>query len=93
MKTAPEWLDTVKSTYKLHISKVKECEFSRHRKWKISDTAREQKRSIGMVSEDLLIAQWLKTHSAKIEEFEFRSEALEFIRKRKHHLLTEGSID
>lgn len=93
MKTAPDWLDTVKETYKLHIDNLTTAHNAYGKKWRVRDTANLQKRSVGMVSEDLLIAQWLKTHSSTIESFEYRSEALEFIRKRKHHLLTEGSID
>jgi len=80
----PEWLERVKATHTFHISRLKQDE-----DWTIAQTARLLKRGIGPVSEDLKVASWLKTHSHILEEFEYFSEVIEWIRKRKHKLMIE----
>lgn len=78
---APEkhgWLDRARETSRFHYSNLKETP-----SWTLSKTAALLKRSIGSISEDLLIASWLKTHSKEIEKFEYARDALEFIREKK----------
>lgn len=80
----PEWLARVKATHKLHVERLKVN--PRHT---IGETAKELKRAIGPVSEELKVASWLRTHSTQLREFEYIHEAVEYIRERKHKMLTE----
>ena len=77
------WLSRVKETHRYHVRKLKE-----DHKHRLVDTAKGLKRSIGSISEDLLVANWLKTHRDDIEKCEFFNEALDFIRKKKIELET-----
>lgn len=83
-KNKPEWMERVKATHTFHISRLRQDE-----DWTIAKTAKLLKRAIGPVSEDLKVASWLKTHASILEEFEFFSEAIEWIRKKKHKLMLE----
>lgn len=85
MNKNPDWLDRVKATHAFHVNRLKQDE-----SWTIAQTAKLLKRGIGPVSEDLKVASWLKTHSHIIEKFEYFSEAIEWIRVRKHKLMLEG---
>lgn len=84
----PEWLARVKETHRFHIQHIKD-----NPKHTIADTCKLLKRSIGSVSQELKVASWLRTHSAQLEEFEFFHQAIEYIRQRKHKLLTEELDD
>ena len=81
------WLERAVSTHNYHARKLKE-----DRTWTIEDTARSLARSMGAISEDLLIASWLKTHEQKIKEFKYQKDALSFIRDRKKHMMTELTL-
>lgn len=73
-----EWLERAKATYRFHAEKKRE-----NKKWGIRDTAKSLRRSLGSITEDLLIANWYKSHPTKIENFEFAIDALKWIRKKK----------
>lgn len=53
--------------------------------WRVADTAEELDRSIGRISEDLMLASWMKT-DPKVERFENMSDALNYVRKKKHEM-------
>lgn len=72
------WIERAKGTYKFHRSKLLS-----HDKWTVAQTAKSLKRSLGSVSEDLLISKWLKTHGMQLEKFDYCYEALAFIRKKE----------
>lgn len=78
------WLERAVDTYNFHCRKSKDSE-----SWKIQDTAKALKRSLGGISEDILIASWVRTHESKIKEFKYAKDALEFIRGRKKRMMTE----
>ena len=78
------WLDKAKATRKFHITKKKE-----DKTWTTGKTAKELRRSIGSVSEDILIADWSRSHPEQIESFDYAYEALEFIRMKKNHFDVE----
>ena len=82
----PEWLDRVKKTYYFHVSKLKE-----NPKHTIAATAKELKRPIGPVSEELKVASWLRTHETQLYKFDYLHEAIEWIRSQKHKHL-DGDI-
>ena len=83
-KKTPDWVEKVKATHRFHSSRLRE-----DKKWTIKKTAKCLNRAIGPVSEELKVASWLKTHSAQLEEFDYIHEAVEYIRQRKHQLLSE----
>lgn len=83
-KQKPEWLSRVKQTHSFHVSKLRD-----NPKWRVKDTAKALNRAIGPISEELKIASWLRTHEAQLCEFEYIHEAIEYIRERKHHMLTQ----
>lgn len=82
------WLERAKETHRFHCQKKKE-----NKKWRIQDTAKFLKRSLGSISEDLLIASWLKTHKSKIEHFDYAYEALAFIREKENDMLLDEVDD
>ena len=71
-----KWIDKAKETQRFHAEMRRE-----NSDWRLQDTAKALKRSLGGVSEDLLIVKWLKTHREEIEAFKYASKALEFIRE------------
>lgn len=77
MKTdEKDWLIRVKSIYNFHIGKLRDS----NTKWTMIDSSKALGCSVGLVSESILIGTWLHTHSEEIEKFEFRKEALEYLR-------------
>jgi hypothetical protein len=74
----PKWLEKAKETFKYHRSNLLS-----HEKWTSVQTAKALRRSIGSVSEDLLIARWSKTHEKELEKFKYAYEAIEWIRERQ----------
>lgn len=74
----PKWLEKAKETYKYHRIKLLSTD-----DWTVTKTAKSLRRSIGSISEDLLIARWCKTHEKQIEAFSYAYEALAFIREKQ----------
>lgn len=87
-KNEPEWLARVKATHKFHITKK-----AMNKKWGQRDTAKALNKSLGAINEELLVARWLRTHSSKLEEFDYLHDAVEYIRNRKHKLYLETDIE
>jgi len=84
----PEWLDKVKKTYYHHQAAV-----AKNPKHTLAMTAKELNKAIGPVSEELMVAQWLKTHEAQLFKFDYIKEALEWIRSQKHKQLESDPFD
>lgn len=78
MQELPRYLIKAKQTYEFHRSKLVE-----NSAWRISDSARVLRRSIGSISEDLLIARWSRSHETKLAELEYAYQALKFIRQKE----------
>lgn len=76
-KSKPTWLERATTTAKYHVAKCSE-----NPKWTLADTSHAMGRSFGSISQDLLIASWLKTHPdiAKIKNY---NDVIEFIRLKK----------
>lgn len=72
----PKWLERAIETHQFHRSKCLASD-----EWNIQKTAKALRRSMGSISEDLMIAKALKTHEAKLEKYKYAYEALEFIRE------------
>lgn len=78
----PEWVNKALSLREFHRKKLQENEGN----WTLGKTAEALKVSIGAVSEDLLLASWLRTHEEELLKREFRRDALEFVRKKRRAL-------
>lgn len=81
MNKPPKWLERAKETYKFHRIHVLADD-----KWTLTQTAAALRRSLGGICEDIKIAQWLKTHEAQIEKFEYIYECLRWIRQREKEM-------
>ena len=81
MSEQPKFIEKAKETYKFHRAKRLASD-----KWTTVQTAKALRRSIGSISEDLLIAKWCKTHEKELERFKYAYEALEYIRNKKRDI-------
>lgn len=77
-ESQPKFLTKAKETYSFHRSKLLSND-----KWNTTSTAKALRRSIGSISEDLLIARWCKTHEKQIEKFKYGYEAIEWIKEKQ----------
>lgn len=57
--------------------------------WTVEKTAKSLCRSVGSVSQDLLLASWLKTHEKQLRKFKNAKDALEFVRNKKREMRTQ----
>lgn len=80
------WLDRCIETSKFHID---QCKNEPH--WTIQKTAEVLNRSTGSVSQDILLANWSKSHEKVLRRFRSMNEALEFVRE-KERLMRLGEI-
>lgn len=79
------WIDQSIEIRKFHIQQLKD-----ESNWTLEKTAKVLQRSIGSVSQFLLIASWLKTHDKQIRKFNSMKDALVFIRaKQREHKISE----
>lgn len=74
----PKWLEKAKETYRFHRSKLLSND-----KWILSQTARALRRSLGSVSEDLMIVRWNRDYEEQLKKFDYAYEALAFIKKKQ----------
>lgn len=84
MKSPPikqHWINKCIDIHNFHVSQVKE-----EPNWTIEKTAKALGRSVGSVSQDLLLASWLRTHEKQLRKFRNAKDALEFIRDRKREM-------
>ena len=79
------WIEKAKETHKFHSQKLRQDP-----DWCLSDTAKALKRSLGGISEDLMIVSFLKTHEDELKEFEYLKDALVFIREIKRKMQLQG---
>lgn len=79
------WMETVIQIHQFHIHQLKD-----ESNWTIQKTAKALNRSIGSVSQNLLVADWLKTHEKQLRRFRCMRDALVFVRLKKKEMgLTE----
>jgi len=84
MKQPPikqHWISKCIDIHNFHVSQIKE-----ESNWTVEKTAKILCRSVGSVSQDLLIASWLKTHEKQLRRFSCAKDALEFIRNKKKEM-------
>jgi len=82
-----DWIEKAKETFRFHRSKLLS-----NNKWTLTLTAKSLKRSVGSVSEDIMIARWLRTHEEQLEKYDTAYEALAFIRDKKKTQDLEAEI-
>ena len=78
MPEQPKYLERAKDTYRFYRSKRLSDD-----RWTIAKTAKALRRSIGSISEDLMIVKWLRTHDGDLEKFDYANEAIKFIREKQ----------
>lgn len=86
MKQPPikqDWMSRCLDVYNFHAAQLRD-----EPSWTVSQTADALNRSIGSVSQDLLLASWLRTHERQLKRCNQR-EALEFVRTRKREMRTQ----
>jgi hypothetical protein len=74
------WQERVRDTEKHHKELIRN-----NPKHTIRDTAVLMKRSVGSITEDLMLANWLKTHPS-IQKLPTMLKALEFVRAKKQEM-------
>jgi len=75
------WLDRAIEVRRFHVS---QCKDEPH--WTIQKTADALNRSIGSVSQDLLLASWFKTHEKQLRRCNSMRDALEFVRDKEREM-------
>jgi hypothetical protein len=78
--TEKEWITKALETQKIHLSNLKADV-----RWRLQDTARLLGYSIGNVSQDLLIAKWLRIDDS-VKKFEYARDALSYIKTKERKL-------
>lgn len=87
MKSPPvkqTWVSRCVDIHNFHVSQVKAVPG-----WTVEETAKSLCRSVGSVSQDLLLASWLRTHEKQLKRFRNAKDALEFVRARKREMKTQ----
>lgn len=79
-----KWLDRAIETYNYHCRKMREKPG-----WNQKDTAEALGRSSGSISEDMLIASWLRTHEDQLRRFKYAKDAIAFIRDKEKERMEE----
>jgi hypothetical protein len=77
------WLERAIQVYNFHISQIRE-----EPKWTVARTADALNRSIGSVSQDLLLASWSRTHEKQLKRFASMKDALVFVREKEREMRT-----
>lgn len=72
------WLDRAVQVYNYHAKLCKD-----DKGWTIEKTAGMLNRSVGSVSQDITVAQWVETHEKQLRRFHSMRDALEYIREKK----------
>lgn len=75
------WQDRVIATRTFHKGKLIEHKGN----WRIQDTAKELERSLGRISEDIQIANWMDK-DPKVKTFKKFIDALDYVKKKKREL-------
>lgn len=73
-----KWLTRAIETRKFHIKQRKE-----NNSWRLTDTSKKFKRSLGAICEDIIIAEAYRDSPSQVEKFKHINELLAWIRERK----------
>ncbi len=75
------WFDRAIQVAKFHIAQCKDDST-----WTVRKTSIALNRSVGSISQDLLIASWSKTHEKKLKNFNSMNDALQYIRAHEREM-------
>lgn len=78
------WLQTAIDIRKFHINQLK-----LENGWTIEKTALALNRSVGSISQYILIAEWSRTHEVQLKRCNSMNEGLEFIKRKKKEMELE----
>lgn len=84
MKAPPfkqNWIDRAIDIYQFHIRQIRD-----EPDWTIEKTAQALNRSIGSVSQDMLVARWTKTHEKQLRRCGSLRDALAWIREKNREM-------
>jgi hypothetical protein len=87
MKAPPvksTWVERAIEIHQFHVHQLKS-----ESSWTVEKTAKALNRSIGSVSQDLLIARWLKTHDKQLKRCSSMRDALALIRMKCREMQLE----
>jgi hypothetical protein len=76
-----DWLDRAVQVHNYHASHCKT-----EKEWTIAKTAESLNRSIGSVSQDITVAQWVRTHEKQLRRLRSMRDALEYIKTKKREM-------
>jgi hypothetical protein len=82
----PNWLDRAIEIHNFHVNQCKD-----NSDWTITKSAELLNRSLGSVSQDLLLASWVKTHEKQLRRCSSMRDALAFV-KLKQREMSLGEI-
>lgn len=85
MSDKPNWIERVETTCAFHREALRQAN-EKGTKWTLQSTATALQRSIGRISEQLMLGEMLKTHRKQLEKFKNETDAVEFARQRKKEL-------
>lgn len=85
MSDKPTWIDKVQTVCDFHREALRQAN-NNGTKWTLEATAKALGKSIGRVSEQLMLGEGLKTHRKQLEKFKNETDAVDFMRKRKKEL-------
>jgi hypothetical protein len=77
----PTWIERAIQIKAWHVQQCRDDE-----NWTIAKTANALNRSIGSISQDLLIASWLKTHEKQIRRCSSLRDALAYVRSMQREM-------
>ena len=80
--TKLHWLDKAVEVYNYHVQLCREAKTG----WTIEKTAANLNRSVGSVSQDITVAQWVKTHEKQLRRFRSMKDALAYIKDKKREM-------
>jgi hypothetical protein len=78
------WLDRAVQVHNFHVSQCKS-----ESDWTIAKTAEALNRSIGSVSQDILIAKWTKTHEKQLRRLKSMRMALDYVKSKEKERFKE----
>lgn len=79
-----DWLDRAVEINKFHTQCLKDDE-----NWTLEKTATSLNRSMGSISENLMLASWAKTHEKQLRRCSSMRDAISFVKMRKRELRLE----
>jgi hypothetical protein len=76
-----DWLDRAVQVHNYHAGLCK-----KNPEWTIAKTAGDLNRSVGSVSQDITVAQWVRTHEKQLRRLRSMRDALDYIKNKKREM-------